>query len=107
MRVTVTARHCDVPDDLRLRAHRLIERVARLARRPQDGHVVFVAENGRPAVEVRLRVARGEVRVATAAGADHRTALDRAVAKVRRQLDKAGRRRRAAAARRAGRPEPR
>ena len=42
-------------------------------------------------VELRLHTARGRVHVGTADGADHRSALDRAVAKVRRQLDKAGR----------------
>jgi ribosome-associated translation inhibitor RaiA len=66
---------------------------------------VFVADNGRPTAEVRLHMARGAVLVATARGADHRTALDLAAAKIRRQLDKTPRRRRAAT-RRARRREP-
>ncbi len=53
-----------------------------------------------PTVEVRLHTARGAVHVGTASAADLRTALDRAVAKVRRQLDKAPTRRRAAVRRR-------
>src|SRR5213083_1599408 len=101
MRITITARHCEIPDELRGRAR------ARLAPRPHDGRVVFVADHGRPTVEVRLHTARGAVHVGTARGADHRTALDLAVAKVRRQLDKASTRRRGAATRRTLEREPR
>src|SRR2546425_8452355 len=99
MRITITARHCEIPDELRARARERLERLARIAPRPHDGRVVFVADHGRPTVEVRLHTARGAVHVGTARGADHRTALDLAVAKVRRQLDKASTRRRGPATR--------
>src|SRR5207244_10470053 len=101
MRITITARHCEIPDELRARARERLERLARIAPRPHDGRVVFVADHGRPTVEVRLHTGRGAVHVGTARGADHRTALDLAVAKVRRQLDKDPTRRRAAPRRRA------
>jgi ribosomal subunit interface protein len=107
MRITITARHCEIPDELRARARERLERLARIAPRPQDGRVVFVADHGRPTVEVRLHIARGVVHVGTARGADHRTALDHAVAKVRRQLDKAPTRRRGAATHRVLQREPR
>jgi len=107
MRITITARHCEIPDELRARARERLERLARIAPRPHDGRVVFVADHGRPTVEVRLHTARGAVHVGTARGADHRTALDLAVAKVRRQLYKAPTRRRAAPRRRALEREPR
>src|SRR2546428_13305926 len=94
MRITITARHCEIPDELRMRARTLLERLTRLAPRSHDGQVLFVADHGTPTVEVRLHTARGAVHVGTAGGADHRTALDRAVAKVRRQLDKSPARRR-------------
>ena len=101
MRITVTARHCDIADDLRARAEALLDRIGRVASRPHDGRVVFGADHGTPTVEVRLHTARGRVHVGVASAHDHRTALDRAAAKVRRQLDKAEpRRRRATAARR-------
>jgi ribosomal subunit interface protein len=99
MRITITARHCDIPDALRARARAQLERLARIATRPHDGNVVFVADNGRPMVEVRLHTVRGAVLVGRARAADHRSALDQAAAKVRRQLDKAPTRRRAAARR--------
>jgi len=107
MRITITARHCEIPDELRGRARARLERLARIAPRPHDGRVVFGADHGRPTVEVRLHTARGAVHVGTARGADHRTALDLAVAKVRRQLDKASTRRRGAATRRTLEREPR
>jgi ribosomal subunit interface protein len=107
MRITITARRCEIADELRARARTLLERLGRIALRPQDGQVLFVADHGRPTVEVRLHAARGAVHVATARGADHRTALDSAAAKVRRQLDKSPTRRRAAATRRALQREPR
>ncbi|OLC06763.1 MAG: hypothetical protein AUH42_04915 [Gemmatimonadetes bacterium 13_1_40CM_70_11] len=96
MRTTITARHCDVPDELRARARALVGRLARVASRPHDAQVIFGADHGAAAVEVRLHTARGRVHVATAGGTDHRSALDRAVARVRRQLDKPSARQRRA-----------
>jgi ribosome-associated translation inhibitor RaiA len=88
MRVTITARHTDVSDDLRLRARELVERLARVAPRPEDAQVIFSDDHDVAVVELRLHVARGDVLVGRAEGTDHRSALDRAAARVRRQLDK-------------------
>jgi len=88
MRITITARHCDIPEDLRAGARARLERLERLAARPHHLHLVFGAEHGRATVELRLHTNRRQVHVALADGADHRSALDRAVAKVRRQLEK-------------------
>ncbi|HEX4575190.1 MAG TPA: HPF/RaiA family ribosome-associated protein [Gemmatimonadales bacterium] len=107
MRITITARHTAVPDELRRRARALLERLTKLASRSPDAQVIFVEDHGRPAVEVRLHAGRGTLHVGTADAADLRTALDRAAAKVRRQLDKAPGRRRAAHPRRAREREPR
>jgi len=57
---------------------------------------VFDADHGRPTVEVRLHAARGVLHVGTARAADQSSALNLAVAKVRRQLDKSPMRRRGA-----------
>ena len=88
MRITITTRHCDIPEDLRLRARTRLERLGQVASRPHHLQLIFGAEHGTPNVELRLHTSRGHVHVATAESADHRTALDRAVAKVRRQLVK-------------------
>jgi putative sigma-54 modulation protein len=93
MQITITARHCELPERLRERARTLVERLARVAPRPHHGKVVFIGDHG-PTVEIQLHVPHGEIHVGRAQGADHASALDLAVARVRRQLDKAPQRRR-------------
>lgn len=88
MRITITARHCEIPDELRARARTLLERLGKIAARPHDAQVIFAEDHGEAAVEVRLHTARGKVHVGKAQADDHRTALDRAAQRVRRQLDK-------------------
>ena len=88
MRITITARHVEIPDELRARARTLLDRLGKVAARPHDAQVVFADDHGEAAVEVRLHTARGKVYVGKALADDHRTALDRATQRVRRQLDK-------------------
>jgi ribosome-associated translation inhibitor RaiA len=101
MRVTITGRHVAVPAELRGRARALVDRLARLAPRGQDARVLFADDHGVPYVELRVHVARGAVLVGRAEGPDHRTALDRAAARVRRQVDKSPAKRDGPARRRA------
>jgi ribosomal subunit interface protein len=89
MQTTVTARHCEISDSLRERAITVVERLGNLAPRPMESIVVFATEGMKQTVEIRLHVARGEILVARADAADHRTALDRAEAKLRRQVQRA------------------
>ena len=88
MQLTITSRHDDVPAALRKRAETVVGRLARLAHRPTRAQVEFDLEHQRATAELRLHAARGTVHVASAEADDHRTALDRAAAKLRRQLDK-------------------
>ncbi len=94
MRTTITARHCEIPDALRERALTVVERLGNIARRPMEATVVFDADGPNRTAELRLHVARGEVLVAKGEGEDHRTALDRAEEKMRRQVEKVGQPRR-------------
>ena len=48
MRITITARHCDIPDELRTRARAVLERLSRVASRPHDGQVLFGEDHGTP-----------------------------------------------------------
>jgi ribosomal subunit interface protein len=89
MQTTVTARHCEIPDVLRERAITVIERLGAQAPRPIESTVVFDTDGLQQTVEIRLHVARGEVLIAKGDGADHRTALDRAEEKLRRQIERA------------------
>jgi ribosomal subunit interface protein len=88
MQTTISARHCEIPDALRERALAVVERLGALARRPIEATVVFDGDGPLRTVELRLHASRGEVLIAKGDGDDHRTALDRAEEKLRRQLEK-------------------
>ena len=89
MQTTITARHCEISDALRERALTVLERLGNIASRPMEATVVFDAEGTQQTAELRLHVARGEMLVAKGEADDHRTALDRAEDKLRRQVEKA------------------
>jgi len=95
MHTTITARHCEVSEPLRERAITVMERLGNLASHPMEMTIVFDADGIQQTVELRLHVARGEILVAKGEGADHRTALDRAEEKLRRQVERVSDRRRA------------
>jgi ribosomal subunit interface protein len=88
MQTTITVRHCEITDALRERALAVSDRLATFAPRPVEAAVVFDADGQQRVVELRLHIARGEILVAKGEGGDHRTALDRAEDKLRRQLEK-------------------
>ena len=88
MEITVTARHCEIDNLLRDRAAQLIERAAKLAWRPQRAEIVFDNDHKRQIVELHLYMPRDNVHVASAEASDARTALNRAMEKLRNQLDK-------------------
>jgi ribosomal subunit interface protein len=89
MRPTITARHCEISDALRDRAVAVIQRLGNLASRSMESTVVFDTDGTQQIAEIRLHVPRGEVLVARGEAADHRTALDRAEERLRRQLERA------------------
>jgi ribosomal subunit interface protein len=89
MQTTITARHCEISDALRERALTVVERLGELVRHPIESAVVFDTDGNQATTELRLHVARGELLVAHGEAEDHRTALDRAEEKLRRQLEKA------------------
>jgi ribosomal subunit interface protein len=88
MQTTITARHCDIPDALRDRARTVVERLGTLAHRPIESAVVFATEGKQATAELRLHASGGEGPIDPGGADDHRTALDRAEEKLRRQLDK-------------------
>lgn len=87
MTTTISARHCDISEELRQRAESVLQRLNGLVNRPVDGTVVFDM-SPQPSVEIRIHSSSGELFVATGEDKDHRSALDRAEDKVKRQLDK-------------------
>ena len=89
MQTTITARHCEVSDALRNRAVTVTERLGSLAARAMDMTIIFDTEGIQQTVELRLHLRGGDILVASAEGADHRTALDRAEEKLKRQVERA------------------
>lgn len=89
MQTTITARHTEISEALRQRALTVAERLGSIATRPIEATVVFDTEGLQQTAELRLHVPRGEVLIAKAEAEDHRTALDRAEEKLRKQLEKA------------------
>ena len=97
---TITARHCEIPAELRARADEICRRLGAQTRHPLEAAVTFDLDGQVRTAELRLHTAKGDLFVATGEGKDHRSALDRAEEKLRRQLEKrhAGPRRDRAAA---------
>jgi ribosomal subunit interface protein len=89
MQTTITARHTEISETLRDRALTVAERLGNIATRPIEATVVFDTEGLQQTAELRLHIPRGEVLVAKGEAEDHRTALDRAEEKLRKQLEKA------------------
>ena len=89
MQTTVTARHCEIADSLRERAITVVERLGALAPRPVESTIVFDTDGLEQIAEIRLHLGRGKVLIAKGQGPDHRTALDRAEEKLRRQVERA------------------
>jgi ribosome-associated translation inhibitor RaiA len=91
----VTARHCEISQLLQERAATIADRVSALAMRPISCTIVFDVEGTQSIAELRLLDARGETLVSRGDGPDHRSALDRAEERLKRQLETAsGRQRR-------------
>jgi ribosomal subunit interface protein len=89
MQTTITARHCEISDGLRERTQAIVDHLGSIAPRAMESTVVFDSEGTQQTVELRLHVAGGEILVARGEGTDHRTALDRAEERLRRQLERA------------------
>jgi ribosomal subunit interface protein len=90
MRITISARHCEISEELRQRAEAVLQRLTELVNRPVDGTIVFDVAPQLATVEIRIHSSAGELFVASGEAKDHRSALDRAEERVKRQLEKSG-----------------
>ncbi len=88
MKVLVTARHCEIDDELRQRAIELVQKAAKLATRPHRAEIIFDDDHHRKIVEFQLYLSRGHTYVSSAEASSFLTAMDRSAKKLRNQLDK-------------------
>lgn len=87
MRVQITARHCEVSDAVRERAEEQMERLTKFDSRLSSAEVVFDEEkHGRKKVEGILSVDGAPPVVARAEDRDFRSALDKVVDRLSKQL---------------------
>ncbi|UCF38947.1 MAG: HPF/RaiA family ribosome-associated protein, partial [Acidobacteriota bacterium] len=77
-----------ISDELKRRANRMLDKLAKIASRPQSAEVIFDEDHGAKTVEIVFVLPRGQTKFARAESDDFRTALDRAVDKIRNQLQK-------------------
>ena len=93
MNVTISARHCEIPDSLRDATERRISRLGRYEPRLADAEVTYEVENVAHAVEIRLGVPGDKPLVARGSGVDFPAALRRGIDRASRQLRRARERR--------------
>ena len=94
MRVQITERHCDVPDEVLERTRDQIESLAKYEQQATRAEVVFVEEKHAKKVEVIIHVDGAESVVAHGDGTEFRSALDQVVDRLRRMLRRQRKRRR-------------
>lgn len=88
MQVIVSARHCEVTEQLREVVETQFRRLDRFEPRVSRAEVRLLEEKNRWEVEATVSVERAGLVYASAHAPDFRTAVDRAVDKLSRQLRK-------------------
>jgi ribosomal subunit interface protein len=86
MDVTITTRHCTVPEPTRRLAEQRISRITRLEPRAATALIAFQTDHGEKQAETRVAVHGGGVLAAHGAGSTFREALARSVERLERQL---------------------
>ena len=93
MKVQITARKCEVADEIRERAKVLADRWPRFDRTAQGIRLVFEVQGAHHSVEAVIARARRDPVVATGEGRDFRIALDELDGRVSRILRRDNQRR--------------
>jgi ribosomal subunit interface protein len=86
MRVQIAARHCEVPDTVRIRTEEQIGKLSRYEPRLSGAEVVFEVEKHLKKVDAILKVDREEPVVASGEGVEFRGAVDQMVDRLSRIL---------------------
>ena len=86
MDVTLHTRHCNVPGRVRAEAEERVQKLERLEPRVENAIIEFDNDHGDKQVETRVFVAGSHSIVAHGSGESFRTALDRSLDRLTRQL---------------------
>ncbi len=88
MKISTTARHCELDPEVRVFAHQRLERLLRYFRNPRDlmeAHVVVAVEKYRHSAEITLKLRRGEI-VGREQADDARAAIELAAERLEHQI---------------------
>jgi len=88
MKISTTARHCELDPEVRIFAHQRLERLLRYFRNPRDlmeAHVVVAVEKYRHSAEITLKLRHGEV-VGREQADDARAAIELATERLEHQI---------------------
>ena len=86
MQVNITARHCNVPQGVRVAAEQRIQRLQRYEPRVDNALIEFDADHGNKQVETRVFVKGSHSIIAHGSGETFRSALDKSLDRLTRQL---------------------
>ena len=86
MNVSISARHCSVSERTKSEAEERVQRLQRLEPRLVNAEVAFDEDHGTKQVETRIFVNGSHSIVAHGSGDTFRTALDRSMERLTRQL---------------------
>lgn len=86
MQVNITARHCNVPQKVKVEAQERVKRLERYEPRVDNAVIEFDNDHGTKQVETRIFVAGSHSIVAHGSGETFRTALDQSMDRLTRQL---------------------
>jgi ribosomal subunit interface protein len=88
VKVHITARHCEVPQDVLDRTEQQVTSLSKYSPRASAADVVYLEEKLDKVVEVIMHIDGGEPVVARAEDPDFRKALDKVVSRLSRMLRK-------------------
>jgi putative sigma-54 modulation protein len=86
LKVQITARHCDISDDLREATQAQIDKLSRYDPRGGSADVTYTEEKHTRKVDVVVHIDGAEAVVAQAEDREFRTALDKAIDRLVRML---------------------
>jgi len=86
LRVQITARHCEVPEDVLERTESQVQALTKYSPRASAADVVYTEEKLTKTAEIIMHIHGGEPVVAQGEGSEFRSALDEMIERISRRL---------------------